>query len=363
MSYGNYPDLASVKKILVVKLRHHGDVLLSSPVFTNLKKTLPQAQIDAFIYQDTLPMLQGHPAISDFFLYDRRWKKLSFLGKIRKELSLFRQIRKNKYDLVLNLTEGDRGALAALFSGAKIRVGIDPEKSGFLGKKSIYTHLVKNCKTPRHTVEKNLDALRKIGIFPKEDERDLTFAISDKELTHITTLLQEKTVTAQNYILIHPVSRWGFKCCPPALIAGLIKQLHAHNKTIILTAGPDPLEMSMLEDIIKLSPPESVINLGGQVSLKGLGALIQLSECVICVDSVPLHIASALKTPLVVLFGPSCERNWGPWMHPRSRVVSKTMSCRPCYMDGCGGSKMSDCLHSLPLKNILSAISELHPKY
>jgi heptosyltransferase-3 len=166
----------------------------------------------------------------------------------------------------------------------------------------------------------------------------------------------------EDYILIHPVSRWRFKCCPPNLIADLIKHLHAEKKTVVLTSGPDPIEMEMLEEIIKLTPPGSTMNLGGKVSLKGLGALIKRSECTICVDSVPLHIASAVKTPLVVLFGPSCERNWGPWMHPRSRVVSKTISCRPCYMDGCGGSKRSDCLYSLPLKNILTAVNDLRKR-
>lgn len=359
MSYGNYPDLTEIKKIIIIKMRHHGDVLLSSPVFTHLKKTLPEAQIDTFIYKDTLPMLEGHPAISDFLLYDRSWKNLSFFGKIRKELSLFRKIRKNNYDLVINLTEGDRGALAALFSGAKVRVGVDPKKSGFFKKKSIYTHLVKNCKTPRHTVEKNLDALRKIGLFPQEEEKALTFDISSDTFKQIETLLQEHKTNSKNYILIHPVSRWRFKCCPPRLIAELIKHLHRQNKMVVLTSGPDPVEMAMLEEIIQLSPPGSNINLGGKVSLKGLGALIKFSSCTICVDSVPLHIASALKTPLVALFGPSCEKNWGPWMHPHSRVVSTSISCRPCHMDGCGGSKMSDCLHSLPLRNILSATAEV----
>ena len=355
--YGNYPDLRNVKKILVVKLRHQGDVLLSSPVFSYLKKKLPEAEIDTFIYQETLPMLEGHPAISQFFLYDKKWKKLSFLGKVKKELSLFWQIRKNKYDLVINLTEGDRGALVALLSGANIRVGFDPGKQGFLGKKNIYTHLVKNCTTPRHTVEKNLDALRKIGLFPQEKERDLTFVLPPDVIKKMKELLHQKNLLPKDYILLHPVSRWRFKCPPPQLIAEVIGQLHAQGKKIVLTSGPDRAELDLLEEIIKLSPLNSTINLGGQISLKELGALIELSGCVVCVDSVPLHIASALKTPLVVLFGPSCDKNWGPWMHPQGLVVSKTISCRPCYMDGCGGSKMSDCLYSLPVKKIIDSVN------
>ncbi len=359
MTYGNYPDLADVKKILVIKLRHHGDVLLSSPVMSYLKKRLPQAQIDVFIYKETLPMLEGHPDISHFILYDQKWKKLSFLGKLQQELSIFKEIRKNNYDLVINLTEGDRGALAALCSGAKIRVGVDPEKKGFIGKKWAYTHLVKNCPTPRHTVERNLDALRKIGLFPTEDERDLTFVIPSEVTSKMEKLLQEKNITPKKYILVHPASRWRFKCLPPQLMADVIKELHSQGRKIVMTSGPDQQELLMLNEIATLSPPDSIINLGGQISLKELGALIQLSASVLCVDSVPLHIASALKTPLVVLFGPSSDKNWGPWQHPGSQVVSKKISCRPCHMDGCGGSKMSDCLYSLSVKEILKAVDDV----
>src|ERR1043165_4670343 len=110
MTYGKYLDLTQVRRALVIKMRHHGDVLLSSPLFTDLKKAIPDAQVDAFLYKDTLPMLEGHPAISEFLLYDRHWKQLSPLKKLTKELNLLNAIRSRNYDLVINLTEGDRGA-------------------------------------------------------------------------------------------------------------------------------------------------------------------------------------------------------------------------------------------------------------
>src|SRR5690349_16119300 len=105
MTYGNYPDLNLVKRALVIKMRHHGDVLLTSPLFSNLKKAIPHAQIDAFIYKDTLPMLDGHPGIADYLLYDRNWKKLSIFKKTLKEAGLLKEIRARRYDLVINLTE------------------------------------------------------------------------------------------------------------------------------------------------------------------------------------------------------------------------------------------------------------------
>lgn len=351
VSYGDYPDLTLVKRALVVKMRHHGDVLLTSPLFSNLKRVLPHAAIDALLYEETLPMLEGHPAISNFLLYDKKWKKLSFFQRLKQEFALLRQIRKNKYDLVINLTEGDRGAIAALVSGARYKVGFDPKGQGFAGKRKIFTHLVKPCLTPRHTVERQLDALRRIGIFPTPEERDLTFIVPQKAQEAVKKLVGEEV-----YLLIHPTSRWRFKCWPPHQVAGLIRALHARGERIILSSGPDNQELAMLGDILKLAPHIPVLNLGGKLTLKELGALIQGSKALVCVDSVPLHIASALKTPVVALFGPSSEQNWGPWMHPKGKVVSKKLPCQPCHLDGCGGSKMSDCLYTLPIQAVLELI-------
>ncbi|MGD0665648.1 MAG: putative lipopolysaccharide heptosyltransferase III [Rhabdochlamydiaceae bacterium] len=350
MSYGNYPDLSRVKKILVIKLRHHGDVLLTSPVFSYLKSQLPSAEIDVLIYQETAPMLEGHPSIRSLLLYDKKWKKQSFFKRWKEELGLLRRIRKEGYDLVINLTEGDRGAIASMASRAGVRVGLDPEKKGFLGKSRVFTHLVKSCKTPRHTVEKNLDALRRIGLFPTPEERELTFHIPDEVKERVKSMLPPE------YIVIHPVSRWKFKCWPVSHVAELIQSLHKEGHHIVLTASPDADEMKMIGEIISKCPGIPLTSLAGQIDLKELGAVIDQSQMLICVDSVPLHMASALKTPVVVLFGPTSEINWGPWRNPQARVVTQQMSCRPCLMDGCGGSKRSDCLATLPVRQVLDAV-------
>lgn len=347
MTYGNYPDLTKVKKALVIKLRHHGDVLLTSPVFSNLQAAMPSAEIDAMVYSDTAPMLDGHPAIHAFLMYDRGWKKLGFFRRLIEELKLLRKIRRQNYDLVINLTEGDRGAIAAAISGASIRVGLDPEKNGFAGKRKIYTHIVKVCKTPRHTVEKSLDAIRRIGIFPTPEERDLYFHIPEESRQKAAELVEGKT----DFYLIHPVSRWRFKCWPTASVIQLIQALQARGETVVMTASRDQHEMAMADEIVQATP--GVINLAGKTSLKELGALIDRSKTLICVDSVPLHMASALKSKVVVLFGPTSEINWGPWQNPNARVVAQNLPCRPCLMDGCGGSKMSDCLATLPLSRVL----------
>ena len=333
-------NLGSVQKILVIKLRHLGDVLLASPVFANLKKAFPDSEIDAYVWKEAKPILEGHPAIHSFHLHDRTWKTMPFQQRILKELKLLREIRAQKYDLVISLTEGDRGAIAARVSGARTRVGVD---SGKKSRKS-FTHLVKPCPNPRHTVERDLDALRKLGIFPNPNERDLFFHVPEYAKLSVRALIADEP-----FVLMHAMSRWRFKCPPASVMARVIDMLGAR---VILTGAPS--EREFVEEII-LQTKADTLNLAGKTSLKEMGALMQKAKAVITVDSVSLHMASALKVPLVALFGPTSEQNWGPWQHPRSQVVAQNFPCRPCRLDGCGGSKVSDCLVTLSPEEIVEA--------
>lgn len=358
MNYGNYIDFSSLKKILVLKLRHHGDVLLSSPVFSVLKNHYPHIEIHACIYKETLPMLEGHPAIEAFHVYDRNWKRGSFLKRIQKEIQLYYQIRKKGYDAVINLTEGDRGALIALVSGAKIRVGLDAEGKGFLGKNATYTHVVKRPKLPRHTVEKDLDALRKMGLFPNEEERSLFLHVPLEVKVEVDKKLEEEGIDPKKpFLLVHPTSRWRFKCPPMKWFAQLILKLE--DMPVVITSSPADEEMALIEELKQHLGSKKVAFLTGKTTLKELAALIGKASKLLTVDSVPLHIASALKTPTVVVFGPSCEINWGPWLNARASVIRGNYSCRPCHMDGCGGSKVSDCLQHLKQELVLQELQKL----
>lgn len=360
MTYGNYPDLTKVKKVLVVKMRHLGDVLLTSPVFSSLKQAMPDADIDAYIYSESLPMLEGHPAISNFILYERSWKKLSFFQRLRKELSMLRKIRKERYDLVVNLTEGDRGAIAAYVAKSPIRIGFDPGKKGLIGKKKLYTHMVKNCNTPRHTVERLLDIVRCLGIFPSTEDRSLTFVVPRDVKAQMTQRLGEKGIEKGRYLLVHPVSRWLFKSPPPGLFAQVIEKFNQDGVSVVLTSGPASNERALCDRIMERLPSDAqVLDLSGKTTLKELGALIMMSQALLTVDSVPLHMASALKAPVVVLFGPSNDLNWGPWQHDHGVVIRSGMSCEPCGRDGCGGSKYSDCLFRLDPSEIYQAAENM----
>jgi heptosyltransferase-3 len=127
----------------------------------------------------------------------------------------------------------------------------------------------------------------------------------------------------------------------------------------VLTAAPDEREKKMVDAILAMADVgDRVVNLSGQFSLKELAALTSRAKLFIGVDSAPMHLAAAVGTPCVALFGPSGDKEWGPWMVP-SEIVTSDHPCRPCGFDGCGGGKVSECLTTIPADRVLAAVDRL----
>jgi hypothetical protein len=115
-------DLSTLRHVLVIKLRHHGDVLLTSPVFSVLKNHAPHLEIDALVYQDTAEMLSLHPAISQLHTIDRKWKSAGIFTQAKAEWKLLSALRTRRYDLIVHLTEHNRGAWLTRLLGARYGV-------------------------------------------------------------------------------------------------------------------------------------------------------------------------------------------------------------------------------------------------
>ena len=349
-------DLSTLHRVLVIKLRHFGDVLLTSPVFTVLKNHAPQLEIDALVYRDTEPMLSGHPAIANVFTIDRGWKQEEWTSRIANEWRLFRSLRARHYDLIVHLTENPRGAVLSLLLKPPYSVARDyPAKRGRLWRNS-FTHLYPSP-ARRHTVEMHLDALRRIGIYPRADERRLTLVPGTEAVRSVRDLLARHGLAPKGFIQLHPTSRWMFKCWEAEKNAALITALQESGESVVLTAAPSEPELQYAARITaRLKKP--VVDLSGKLNLKQLAALTAQAKCFVGVDSVPMHIAAAVQTPTVVLFGPSGEFEWGPWQ-VKARVLTSDHPCRPCGQDGCGNGKISECLFTISVEKVLGAIKQL----
>ena len=351
-------DLTHVRRVLVIKLRHFGDVLLASPVFTALANTIPDVEIDALVYKDTSPMLELHPAISQLHCVDRQWKKQGVLSQWQHERRLMQTLRGRQYDLIIHLTEHARGA--RLVRTLKPRYAVAqsyPDKRGYWWRNS-FTHTYKIPARPRHTVEVHLDALRRLGIYPNNEDRRLVLLAGNDADHNVESILQQHDLKDGAFLLVHPTSRWMFKGWTRQGFTGVIKQLHRNGYKLVLTSAPDPKEIGVIDQIVSEISDLPVVNLAGKLSLKELAALTEKASCFIGLDSVPMHIAAAAGTPCVALFGPSDEQTWGPWM-VEHKVLKSDFSCRPCGLDGCGNGKVSDCLHAIKITDVVMAVEML----
>lgn len=304
-------NVISPQKILIIKLRHHGDMLLVTPVIQTLHENYPDAQIDVLLFKETETMLSKNPLVNRCYIIDRQWKRMGLCHWIKQEWQLIKALRRQRYQVVINLADQWRSGLLTRLTGAKTRLGFDfPKRRGNFWQHS-HTQTVSVADHANlHTVQQNLSILAPLHLVSTSTKATMGYLPEDK--LKIEQILAKYQLN-EHFIVIHPTSRWFFKCWPESKMANLISELSLEGKKIIITASPDPKELAMVNKILALCDAPDLINLAGKITLPQLAALIDKAELFIGVDSVPMHMAAALKTPYIALFGPSKLTLWRPW--------------------------------------------------
>ncbi|MCS4272678.1 MULTISPECIES: putative lipopolysaccharide heptosyltransferase III [Raoultella] len=304
------PGAVNPARILVIKLRHHGDMLLITPLVHALKRQYPAASVDVLLYEETRDMLAANADVNQIYAIDRRWKKQGTGHQLKMELRLIRTLRQQRYDMVLNLADQWPSAIITRLTGAATRIGFDFPKRRHPAWRFCHTALASTQQHQSlHTVEQNLSILAPLGLAVNDAPARMGYSEQDWESSR--ALLPAGF--EGNYIVIQPTSRWFFKCWREERMSALINALSAAGHAVVLTSGPDEKEKRMVETIIAGCPDARLHSLAGQLSLRQLAAVIGHARLFVGVDSVPMHMAAALGTPLVALFGPSKLTFWRPW--------------------------------------------------
>ena len=300
-----------LRSIAVFMLRHIDDTLLSTPAFHALRSAFPFARILAVVNEGTEEMLGGNPDIDEILLFHRRRRNEGGFGRWKEEAALVRSLRAFGPEMAVNLTEGDRGAILSALSGARFRVGVTPNRKGFLGKEILFTHLCGPHDRYRHAVLRDLDVVAAAGV-PSADLR-LRFHVSDEIRAKADRILREAGIAEGHpFAVVQPTSRWTFKCWTEDGMAGVISHLADLGFAPVVTSGPAPVEVAQAERIRERAGGRAV-SLAGRLSLKELGAVIAAARLFVGVDSAPMHVSAAVGTPTVALFGPTGAFNWAPW--------------------------------------------------
>jgi len=327
----------SSKRALVIKLKQPGDVLVSTPVIGALKEAWPHCHLTYLVPKGTEEMVAGHPGLDELLVVDRRG------DSFRRALGFALGLRRRRFDLVLELSGGDRGAFYAFMSRAPERLGFAHPGQSFWQRRC-FTRLLPRPPVKMHMVDQNLEAVRALGIEPLNPR--LRFFWDQAVAERVRGLLEAHHLTPRGFAVMHPGAGWRFKCWTPQGYARIIEALARDwHLPVVLTGSRAAMEQELLAAILRESRAEP-INLVGRLSLKELGALIAQARFFFGVDSAPMHLAAAVDTPVVALFGPSGVFNWGPWGEGHL-VIRKDWECLPCGRDGCEGGKISRCLTEL----------------
>jgi heptosyltransferase III len=353
-------------KILLLKFRNIGDVLLATPLINNLKNNYPDALIDFSVNKETESIITLNPNLNKVITYDRgQIRTLPVFKRLWREVQFIRSFKKEKYDIVINLTNGDRGNLISWYSKAPIKIGY--KSKNLIFKKSI-THEMPEQKL-RHTVELALDSLRVLNM-PVINKKVQIYWSQEDERT-----LSKKLESLTSFIHIHPVSRWRFKCIADSTMAKIIDYCEIDlGIKVIITASEDIFEIQKVDNILSLTN-SNPLNFSGILSLKQTAVLNKKAKMFIGVDTSIMHISASNNVPVLAFFGPSGACHWGPWDNNllesgytkvsgmqsmgRHKVFSESRLCQPCGKDGCDGSKISDCLMNLDFIKIKSQIREM----
>jgi heptosyltransferase-3 len=351
MRGGNSLPVERIKTILLIQFGDIGDVVYSFPCARALKETMPEAKLVFAVRQKAAGLIEGCQWADEVIAVDGT-PHGGVWGTLRSQWRFWRAVWRYRFDLAIDLRTGTRGAILAFLSGASFRLA-PYALDGTLWRNRLFTHLVMpSGKQQQFIVEHYLETLAPYGIHTESLLPEIN--VSPKQLAEADGLLAAYGLEGRNkMVAIQPFSLWSYKEWRKEKMAALIRQVHEeYGVPVLLVGGPDERERA--KEIAALAG-KGVSNLVGKTSIALLPALLQKCCLFIGVDSAGLHIAAAVGTPTIGLYGPSAFATWAP-RGERHLVVHKDFSCVPCNGKGCGNSQISRCMEELGVEEVFSVV-------
>jgi heptosyltransferase III len=346
------------KTALFLKTKHLGD----SIILTSAISALPQDfVVDVLCFKESAPIFAMNPRVRHVLTVPRHLNGFARWGEYWRLLSV---MRRQQYDVLAQFSDDWRGAFLARLLNAKVSVARQAKKRPTFWSNSFH-QIAKLTPTSRPAAEQDVDVLRKIGLYSEPFAPAYQLHVAEADKQYVENWLKFEGLTSQataqkKLIVMHAAARWKFKGLPYNTWAALIDSLHQRGYFVVLSGAPSDLAFNQALVALCQKAPY----LTQDFDLGKTAALMQSAHLIVSIDSMAIHMASALQTPVVAMFGPTDERIWAPWRVSHRVVVlgashSPSFACRPCGLDGCAGSKISQCLHAITGTQILAAIDEL----
>ncbi|MDY6855577.1 MAG: glycosyltransferase family 9 protein [Thermodesulfobacteriota bacterium] len=335
-----------IKEILIIRTAYVGDIIMTLPILTPLKEKFPQARISFIASKEGAELLQGNPHIDRIFRFNPFW---FYKTSIKAYLLFLFKIRKERFDLVIE-ARGDIRDLLFIVFPLKSRFKLS---YGFGGGRYFLSHVVPFTSI-KHRIEYHLDLARYLDCNTEDIEWKVY--LTKEEEKGIVGIMQEYKIE-KPFLSVHPGARVPLKMWMIERYAKLYDMIMREYRMPLLILGSR--EEKAIADKIITKMKNRPINLAGMISLKEVAGILKESALFICNDSAPMHIAAAMGTPTVAVFGPSKSIETGPYKN-KSRIVEKDFPCRfTCDENVCKHRVFHGCMKAITPDDVFSAVKEL----
>ena len=322
-------------RILILKPSSLGDVIQALPVLRAIKQHLPQSQVYWWIDTNLAPLLAGDPDLAGIIPFERqRWAAPAHLVGLWRTL---RSLRDQSLDWVIDLQCLIRSGSFAWMANGKLTIGLDEPREGARG---FYDLIAPRPSFHTHAVDWYLGVLPLLGVPPARDFRWLP-----TRPVVAASLRSRWPVDACPWVLLQPGARWSNKRWPVEHFTSLVRSAAAWRPDLRFAILGSPADRALGETIAQAEPARCV-DLTGRLSLPEMVEWIRSAALMVSNDTGPMHVAAALGTPLVALFGPTEPHRTGPY-DQIDHVLQLQMPCIPCLKPRCTYPQPLECLRAL----------------
>jgi heptosyltransferase-1 len=334
----------SEPRILLIKLSSLGDVIHALPTLEAVRSLYPKGHITWLVENTFAPVLAGHPALDEVWPVPRpRLGSVRFLHNINEMIQVAHRLREEPFDLVIDLQGLLKSAFWVALARGERKLGYDRTREfSYLA----LTERLTPFDPEAHAVRRYLNVARHLGAAATPPR--FRFGLDLPE--DVSHLVPE---TGQPLAVLHPGARWPTKLWPEASWARLAAWLASDKGfQVVITGSPGDLDLTA-EIVSQAEVP--LLNLAGRTSLAALAALLQKARLAVTTDTGPMHLAAALGTPVVALFGPTAPWRTGPF-GAGNEVVQLGLPCSPCFRRQCVDPR---CLTELPVASVQEAVEKI----
>ncbi len=349
-----FEQLPENSRLLFIRLRNLGEAVLDTANLRALKRWRPDLQITTLVEALYTDLYAADPDIEALPLErgpkDKRSSLLARLG-------LIREIRSRKFAAVVNLHGGPTSAQLTAASGARYRIGAAHFRNGYAYNQRVPPAEEILARHDLHTVESQFAWFKWLGLPNEKPAPTQLFVVPQMREAAYSKLRSVGLNPEAPYAVLAPTNEFYTKRWMPERYAAIADQLSARGWQIVMTGAPTDEQRAQLQSVNAASS-QHLAELSS-LSIGELTALIAGSGLFVGNDSGPAHIAAAVQTPLVVLFGPASSVRWRPWHSAPAETVQNYFACNPCAMYTCEAFDEPECIRSLSVAQVMSAIDQV----